>query len=354
MGCALSVSTSGGVTSVSASSSPPAAQPKTPASSATTAELPPTQVQAMQVQVPPGMQGGMMLQVSTPAGVMQVQIPPGLQGGQMFQIQTTGEPVTSPASATRASALEFPGTSFTSAGPKADKTGPHLLHNGVMENDEDWVHYSIVTGGGLYKLSACYASLDLRPGRLRINGADIEPRVFIEEAGEDWFDHQWRVLGVVDMSPAGPADFAFKSEGFCPHVAAWKLTPTDAAMTLPTAAPPAKWPPDPPSAGPGCLSGPSTPRWPEAASAPKTEVETILDDVASRLGLPAAGTDGIRVFDLHAINTASGMLALLHRQLLLRLGFASATAVAMGKPHEDSAKVDAVLLSAGAPAFLAS
>jgi hypothetical protein len=42
---------------------------------------------AMQAQVPPGMQGGMTLQVSTPAGLMNVQIPPGMQPGMEFQFQ---------------------------------------------------------------------------------------------------------------------------------------------------------------------------------------------------------------------------------------------------------------------------
>ena len=44
-------------------------------------------VQNMSVQVPQGMQGGMPLQVQTPAGVVQVQIPPGLQPGMSFLIQ---------------------------------------------------------------------------------------------------------------------------------------------------------------------------------------------------------------------------------------------------------------------------
>ena len=47
-------------------------------------------VQNMSVQVPQGMQGGMPLQVQTPAGVVQVQIPPGLQPGMSFQIQAPG------------------------------------------------------------------------------------------------------------------------------------------------------------------------------------------------------------------------------------------------------------------------
>ena len=46
--------------------------------------------QTMSVQVPPGMQGGMPMQVQTPAGVMQVQVPPGLQPGMAFQIQVPG------------------------------------------------------------------------------------------------------------------------------------------------------------------------------------------------------------------------------------------------------------------------
>lgn len=39
------------------------------------------------VTVPEGMQGGMMLQVQTPAGLMQVQIPDGLGPGSTFQMQ---------------------------------------------------------------------------------------------------------------------------------------------------------------------------------------------------------------------------------------------------------------------------
>ena len=45
------------------------------------------QMQVMEVEVPPGMQGGMMLQVQTPAGLMEVQIPQGLQAGQAFTMQ---------------------------------------------------------------------------------------------------------------------------------------------------------------------------------------------------------------------------------------------------------------------------
>ena len=44
-------------------------------------------VQNMSVQVPQGMQGGMPLQVQTPAGVVQVQIPPDLQPGMSFLMQ---------------------------------------------------------------------------------------------------------------------------------------------------------------------------------------------------------------------------------------------------------------------------
>ena len=47
-------------------------------------------VQTMSVQVPQGMQGGMPMQVQTPAGVMQAQIPPGLQPGMAFLIQVPG------------------------------------------------------------------------------------------------------------------------------------------------------------------------------------------------------------------------------------------------------------------------
>ena len=45
------------------------------------------QTQLMQVQVPQGMAGGMMLQVQTPAGLMKVQIPAGLQAGQTFRMR---------------------------------------------------------------------------------------------------------------------------------------------------------------------------------------------------------------------------------------------------------------------------
>ena len=52
-------------------------------------------VQNMSVQVPQGMQGGMPLQVQTPAGVVQVQIPPGLQPGMSFlmQVPEVAQPV---------------------------------------------------------------------------------------------------------------------------------------------------------------------------------------------------------------------------------------------------------------------
>ena len=43
--------------------------------------------QTMSVQVLPGLQGGMPMQVQTPTGVMQVQIPAGLQPGMAFKIQ---------------------------------------------------------------------------------------------------------------------------------------------------------------------------------------------------------------------------------------------------------------------------
>ena len=44
-------------------------------------------MQIMAVQVPAGMQGGMVLQVQTPAGLMEVQIPDSLEPGMSFQIQ---------------------------------------------------------------------------------------------------------------------------------------------------------------------------------------------------------------------------------------------------------------------------
>jgi len=49
--------------------------------------------QMMAVQVPEGMQGGMMMQVQTPAGMMQVQIPKGLAPGQTFGIPLAPPPV---------------------------------------------------------------------------------------------------------------------------------------------------------------------------------------------------------------------------------------------------------------------
>ena len=47
-----------------------------------------------------------------------------------------------------------------SSRPKADKSGEFLFHHGPMEQ---WVHWAVVTGGGQYELSACYASPELRP-----------------------------------------------------------------------------------------------------------------------------------------------------------------------------------------------
>ena len=41
--------------------------------------------QLMRVAVPPGLQGGMTMQVHTPMGLMNVPIPPGLQPGQEFE-----------------------------------------------------------------------------------------------------------------------------------------------------------------------------------------------------------------------------------------------------------------------------
>jgi hypothetical protein len=46
-----------------------------------------SQPMLISVQVPPGMMGGMVLQVQTPAGLVQVQIPQGLFPGQTFQMQ---------------------------------------------------------------------------------------------------------------------------------------------------------------------------------------------------------------------------------------------------------------------------
>ena len=60
--------------------------------------------QTMSVQVPPGLQGGMPMQVQTPNGLMQVQIPPGLQPGMAFVIQVP-QPTT----------VELTGVSLTSS-----------------------------------------------------------------------------------------------------------------------------------------------------------------------------------------------------------------------------------------------
>ena len=60
--------------------------------------------QTMLVQVPPGLQGDMPMQVQTPNGSMQVQIPAGLQPGMAFQIQVP-QPTT----------VELTGVSLTSS-----------------------------------------------------------------------------------------------------------------------------------------------------------------------------------------------------------------------------------------------
>ena len=60
--------------------------------------------QTMSVQVPPGLQGGMPMQVHTPNGLMQLQIPPGLQPGMAFVIQVP-QPTT----------VELTGVSLTSS-----------------------------------------------------------------------------------------------------------------------------------------------------------------------------------------------------------------------------------------------
>ena len=50
--------------------------------------LPTTKVNSFQLmQVPQGVQGGMMVQVQTPGGPMQVQVPQGLMPGQVFHMQ---------------------------------------------------------------------------------------------------------------------------------------------------------------------------------------------------------------------------------------------------------------------------
>ena len=43
-------------------------------------------MQKMKVTVPPGVSGGQMLKVQTPAGLMQVAVPQGLQPGQDFEM----------------------------------------------------------------------------------------------------------------------------------------------------------------------------------------------------------------------------------------------------------------------------
>ena len=59
------------------------AQPGQPVMAQPMQQPPPMQL--MQVQVPQGLQGGMMMQVQTPKGLMNVPIPPGLQPGQQFE-----------------------------------------------------------------------------------------------------------------------------------------------------------------------------------------------------------------------------------------------------------------------------
>ena len=59
--------------------------------------------QTMSVQVLPGLQGGMYMQVQTPNGLMQVQIPRGLQPGMAFHIQVP-----------QPTAVELTGVSLTS------------------------------------------------------------------------------------------------------------------------------------------------------------------------------------------------------------------------------------------------
>jgi len=41
--------------------------------------------ESLSVQVPPGVEGGQIMQVHTPSGVMEVQVPPGLGPGATFQ-----------------------------------------------------------------------------------------------------------------------------------------------------------------------------------------------------------------------------------------------------------------------------
>ena len=65
----------------------PAADP--PAPRQVEDELPAQQpqTQMLEVEVPQGMAGGMMLHVQAPTGLMEVQIPPGLRAGQSFHMQ---------------------------------------------------------------------------------------------------------------------------------------------------------------------------------------------------------------------------------------------------------------------------
>jgi hypothetical protein len=159
--------------------------------------------------------------------------------------------------------VEFEATAFVRAGPKI-RVGDHLGHDGGMDKVTDWVFYDVATRGGLYELSACYASPEARPVQIQINGVILEQEVMTEAGvGADWRDYQWRTLGVLDMGAAGSTEFGFCG-GFCPHIKTWKLTPalSDVVASLS----PAK--PAEPAARPEAASNPE-PTKPEAAAGQK-------------------------------------------------------------------------------------
>jgi len=74
------------------------------------------------VQVPQGMQGGMMLQVQTPAGLVQVQIPTGLLAGQMFQQEFQTQ-------------MPAPETSGQGASPPVSEATINVINNSVNVNN---------------------------------------------------------------------------------------------------------------------------------------------------------------------------------------------------------------------------
>merc|ERR1719198_2492001 len=63
----------------------PAGMPGMPGVPGVPGMPPPGGPQKLKVAVPPGLQGGMTMQVQTPTGLMNVPIPAGLQPGQEFE-----------------------------------------------------------------------------------------------------------------------------------------------------------------------------------------------------------------------------------------------------------------------------